>query len=376
MCLIIQHDPSKTALTDVEIRDVYSRNRDGFGSMHVENSAVVVTKAVPRDVNHAIELYRVAASKPGVVVVHWRMATHGAVVDSLAHPFELVAGELALVHNGVLGGEWCPDRDGIESDTSRLAASLSSWFQEHGTQHRRDPGLISWLDQQVRGSAVVTMAVGADGLAEVHRHGNAGLMHANRWYSNTYAWTRPRPVYTSTPSPAGPQQTNWWNTPEWSADTRRKQNSWLSSPEWSADTRKAVTEYKNKRRRAKTWSRIQGYAKGAKVALTADIGSFETPGPLVYGNLERIANWLMDRASVVGSAWFLGDPNPDIVHYGITETVATLNEIMPKGFAIRFRYSDNRGSLSVVESWEVADDDASDDAEYQRAWESALRTMT
>lgn len=213
MCLIIQHTPTNgQALSDTEVRDVYSRNRDGFGYMWVENGTLQTRKGVPSDATQAVEWYREAATKPGVVVVHWRMATHGRVVQSLAHPFYL-SPDVAMVHNGVLSG-WGLGRADDVSDTSEFAGAVASWLSAWGhLEGHRHPTLVGWIDKEVRGSAVVTMGVGPDGLASVHRHGNPGIHYADRWYSNTYAWSGPpRPVASWWSGPKSADSvTSWWS---------------------------------------------------------------------------------------------------------------------------------------------------------------------
>jgi len=224
MCLIIQHTPTVEgqALSDDEVRDIYSRNRDGFGFMWVENAQLHTRKGVPANVDEAIGWYRDAASRPGVVVVHWRMATHGAVRHELAHPF-LLSSTAALVHNGVLSSWGNTGRNDV-SDTSEFASAIATWLAQYGHGHRH-PTLTEWIDKEVKGSAVVTMGVGDDGLAEVHRHGNVGVNHKDRWYSNTYAWSGPpRPV------------ASWWSRPADSMTTGRytppadSVTSWWSGP--------------------------------------------------------------------------------------------------------------------------------------------------
>lgn len=174
MCLIIEQ-PAGNSLTRAEVDDIYSRNRDGFGVVWIEGSTVKTWKAVPRDAADAWRMYQPVAGLH--CVLHWRMATHGPIVDEMAHPFDVVDGQLAIVHNGVLS----QFGSATESDTAEFVRT------------RLVPAAAVGLDavdaaiREVVAGSVIVVATPAG----FTRYGRAGLEHAGRWYSNTYAWSAP-----------------------------------------------------------------------------------------------------------------------------------------------------------------------------------------
>jgi hypothetical protein len=94
----------------------------------------------------------------------------------MAHPFDVVEGRIAIVHNGVLSGFGST----TESDTAEFVRTVLQPAAEIGA----DIGPL--IQQHVTGSAIVVVTPDA-----VTRYGRAGLDHAGRWYSNTYAWSAP-----------------------------------------------------------------------------------------------------------------------------------------------------------------------------------------
>jgi predicted glutamine amidotransferase len=119
MCLILERNPAQgTGPDDATIRAIYRKNPDGFGAMWLENGKVRTWKCVPRDADEAVAVWHYF---DGVhVVAHWRMCTHGHVTDDNAHPFDVVEGEIAVVHNGVIPGHGDADTGAApgESDIS------------------------------------------------------------------------------------------------------------------------------------------------------------------------------------------------------------------------------------------------------------------
>jgi len=194
MCLIIDQ-PRGHILTPYDVREIYRRNKDGFGVMWAEGGKVHTRRYLPRNEEQAVALYQRHAGRE--CVLHWRMATHGKVTLENVHPF-MVSDDIAMVHNGVLWGYGSKDesdtREFVRTELAPLLAGNETWLQE--------PDLIEWIESAIVGSAMVF--VRSDG--RVERMGNAGLEHNGAWYSNTYAWDCPKHLLPKIPAP-----TSWWD---------------------------------------------------------------------------------------------------------------------------------------------------------------------
>lgn len=194
MCLIIEQKRGDS-LTQAEVFDIYSRNRDGFGAMWRDPAGKVRTwRGVPRDAAQAWEWYR---SWSGVdCVLHWRMATHGSVRTTNAHPFTIDTkkhGTIAIVHNGIVPGYGRrpskTDPHGL-SDTAHYVDSVIRPIAEYG-------GIGAVLSARAAlagllgGSVLVVAGDGVDGWHRIHAGPSHGVEWSDRWYSNTYAWSTP-----------------------------------------------------------------------------------------------------------------------------------------------------------------------------------------
>lgn len=210
MCLIITQ-PAGLTLSHAHIRDIAARNGDGFGIMRAHRGALHVWRTVG-DVADIIELYTQHAAGRACVL-HWRMATHGAVSLDNAHPFKLTR-DIAVVHNGML-------------DVGTPTRGLSdTWHMAH---HVLAPIARDNPDALFSGemNAVLAGLIGsgnklvfqhADGRTAIVNRA-AGVEHRGAWYSNTYAWDAPahlRPSRAVTRW-SGYGSDTWFDEPEPSA---------------------------------------------------------------------------------------------------------------------------------------------------------------
>lgn len=176
MCLII-HQQAGDRLTRDEVIDIYRRNRDGFGVMWIDRG-VQIWKTLPADADEAWKAYEWLAGYE--CVLHWRMATHGAVTVPNAHPHVVVENEIALVHNGVFSQFGSKE----SSDTVEFTQHLQTFVSQ--PEHLTQPDVAEYLDKLVTGSSVVFATPSG-----FRRIGRAGVTVGGRWYSNTYAWSAP-----------------------------------------------------------------------------------------------------------------------------------------------------------------------------------------
>ena len=182
MCLLIHHKPGTDLSGDV-IRNILTRNSDGFGAMWAEHGRVQVIKNVnptAREIEYIYDRYLKARE----CVMHFRMRTHGNIDYDNCHPYE-VFDSLHMAHNGVMSN--MDTREHSKSDTWHLVEDyLKPMLQ-------RDPTLVFTRPfQKMLGHYIG----GGNKLAFVHKTGQiavinrgSGFDSKGSWFSNTYAWT-------------------------------------------------------------------------------------------------------------------------------------------------------------------------------------------
>ena len=182
MCLLVKQ-PASTVFTDEFLKDVYSKNQDGFGIMYAEAGKVHVFKCLPTNAAEFIDFYRKHAEGKDCVW-HARMQTHGDVDLENCHPYR-VTDTIWMSHNGVLSTG--NDADATRSDTWHFIRNVLS------PSLQSDPDLIldqDWLDfigSMIGGSNKFGF-VRADGeIAIVNQR--SGVEFVGAWLSNTYAWS-------------------------------------------------------------------------------------------------------------------------------------------------------------------------------------------
>lgn len=126
MCVIVAK-PTGSALPDAEtLSNCEFSNRDGIGIAWTDSKGIVRIKKDFAGLDAFNAWLPVNVSKADACLIHFRMATHGAVIEGLRHPFpvsksteELLQVEaetdIAMAHNGVLAYE---DKKGNLSDTA------------------------------------------------------------------------------------------------------------------------------------------------------------------------------------------------------------------------------------------------------------------
>ena len=115
MCIIIVKKSGIEVPTKATLKTCWDSNPDGAGFMYLSESNTVIYKKGFMSFN---DFYRVIRNTPCIkaettAVIHFRIATHGAVVPSHTHPFEIgnndeavksLSGECkqAFAHNGII----------------------------------------------------------------------------------------------------------------------------------------------------------------------------------------------------------------------------------------------------------------------------------
>lgn len=182
MCLLI-FKPEGVTVPQSDLIHGARANRDGAGIAYYNGRKVVIEKSPKWGETEVSKALAKIGNAPAII--HFRLATHGKVDASNAHPFELPHG-FAAAHNGVIHGVDCLPN---ESDTRAFLRSCVAPFIAPRDK-AIDPALASlWGDEIGKGNKLAIMS--PTGHVTLVNE-DAGTWEDGVWYSNTYF--RPSPV--------------------------------------------------------------------------------------------------------------------------------------------------------------------------------------
>lgn len=228
MCLAIYRGPTASGriTADDLLRSWESGNNDGYGAMFAERGKVYTWKSTDKNgfpmFCKWVEELQDAQVPLGV---HLRLATHGKKDEKNAHPFEVIPGKLALIHNGILRGY---DRNGNDSDTAIFSAQVATLG---------DPAW--WWDNDFIWALLAEYAGWSNKLVFLRDTGEAKIIGAKQgvsengiWYSNdSFKPAKPKPVTAVVPyKHRGPIQHSGDNWPAWYRDQQTRLNSDTPDP--------------------------------------------------------------------------------------------------------------------------------------------------
>lgn len=199
MCLIITGQSNKVRATLLNtaglLDDIYGSNSDGVGFMYGTTDGLKVIKHLPKSVADARAVVSRMPDDDREIAIHWRMTTHGDTDLINCHPYDVIPGYVAMMHNGILHTGNAADKS--KSDTWHFIKDfIASPVAEH-------PDLVfnqSFLDMlgdHIGNNRFVFM--NGEGRMS-HVNFEQGVEHDGMWFSNTYAWVPSRliPSYRST----------------------------------------------------------------------------------------------------------------------------------------------------------------------------------
>ena len=124
MCLALIHTKKAKPMEASTVEAAWENNwGDSGGVAYIKDGSIAIRHALKLPRMHNI--YQAAFDErdpDSPILVHFRLATHGAKDKTNAHPFTVARGRGALIHNGVISGLKMRAQ---ESDTAALARSLS-----------------------------------------------------------------------------------------------------------------------------------------------------------------------------------------------------------------------------------------------------------
>src|SRR5687768_9176607 len=123
MCLIIAGQAAKirSALLETEgmLHSIFKTNPDGIGIMyathHKGKPILKIVKKLPNTLAAAEQFIARMPDDARQCAIHFRWTTHGDTNLDNCHPYTVLEGQVALMHNGVLSTG--NDKDKTKSDT-------------------------------------------------------------------------------------------------------------------------------------------------------------------------------------------------------------------------------------------------------------------
>ena len=187
MCLIITGKSSQIRDTLLNtkgmLKDIYTSNSDGIGFMYGTDDGLKVIKHLPKSEADARACIKRMPKDDRDIAIHFRMTTHGDTDLTNCHPYDVVPGYVAMMHNGVL-------HTGNKADTSKsdtwhfIKDYLASPIAEHPDMIFNN-SFLTMVADFIENNRFVFM--NGEGRMS-HVNFDQGIEHEGMWFSNTYAW--------------------------------------------------------------------------------------------------------------------------------------------------------------------------------------------
>jgi predicted RNA-binding Zn-ribbon protein involved in translation (DUF1610 family) len=195
MCIAIYKPAGKMIDTQI-LSQCWGNNPDGAGFVFPkDNGELELLKGFMKwkDFKKAWKSRRAALLKKPVVI-HFRVATHGAVSPINTHPFWVVPGRCAVAHNGVLSGTGAVCGQSDKTDTEMFTEKyLAPLYEELPTCFKSNT-LMQMLGRACSGSKLAVMQEKGE-VALINEQ--EGLWEDGIWYSNGGYKHRPIVLYTN-----------------------------------------------------------------------------------------------------------------------------------------------------------------------------------
>ena len=198
MCLIITGKSSKVRSTLLDthglMSDIFTSNPDGIGFMYGTAKGLKVTKTLPKNLGDATAFIQRLPNDDREIAIHFRWTTHGKTDMVNCHPYDVIPGYIAMMHNGILHTGNTADKD--KSDTWHFINDYLHTAVSASPDLVYDTGFVAMLEEFIGNNRFVFM--NGEGRMQ-HVNFDQGIEHDDLWFSNTYAWTPSRliPSYKS-----------------------------------------------------------------------------------------------------------------------------------------------------------------------------------
>lgn len=175
MCLAILKS-AKAAIADDVLRGGWTANPDGAGFAYVYKNKVIISRGftVLKDF---LAAYKTAADKykTSPFLIHFRIRSMGSKAVSNTHPFSILGGSGALIHNGTISGTDAKHSEG-DSDTSLFV-------KKHGDSLDYDTIIKHQKDWDTALGYNKVVMLYNDGKHAIINE-NSGFWNDDVWYSN------------------------------------------------------------------------------------------------------------------------------------------------------------------------------------------------
>lgn len=178
MCMIIYRPGDAKGTVSVQrLRYIAAKNSDGFGLMWANEGRLVTARYAVKQRKQFIDRFLLLQRNNIPVCAHFRWATHGGVTRANTHPFTIVAGESAMMHNGVFDIKcekgWSDTRTFAELVLKRLPADWHS---------KTESPYLYLIEQATGGNRIVVMFKTGE---VIIFHEKIGTWEDEVWYSNS-----------------------------------------------------------------------------------------------------------------------------------------------------------------------------------------------
>jgi predicted glutamine amidotransferase len=166
------------------LADVFKSNPDGIGIMYATTKGLKVSKTLPKNYDQARSFIAKMPQDDRELAIHFRWTTHGDTDLSNCHPYDVVVGSVAMMHNGVL--HTGNAKDTARSDTYHFIQDYLSEAVHTSPALVHNAGFLEMVAEFIGDNRFVFMD-GDGRLSHVNRE--QGVEHDGLWFSNTYAWS-------------------------------------------------------------------------------------------------------------------------------------------------------------------------------------------
>lgn len=190
MCLLIsgKSNEIRATLLNTEglLHDIYSSNSDGVGAMYVTSKRKLRTpKVLPRTLGECIAFIRQLPDDDRNLALHFRMKTHGHIDLTNCHPYDVIPGQIALMHNGILSQG--NKADPTKSDTWHYIKDVVRPMLAEAPKMFLNQAWLNLIEEDISTSNRFAIMDSEGDLVILNRE--TGIEHAGLWFSNTYAWS-------------------------------------------------------------------------------------------------------------------------------------------------------------------------------------------
>lgn len=190
MCLLIsgKSNEIRATLLNTEglLYDIYSSNSDGVGAMYVTSKRKLRTpKVLPRTLGECMAFIRQLPDDDRNLALHFRMKTHGHIDLTNCHPYDVIPGQIALMHNGILsqGNKADPSK----SDTWHYIKDVVRPMLAEAPKMFLNRAWLNLIEEDISTSNRFAIMDSEGDLVILNKE--TGIEHAGLWFSNTYAWS-------------------------------------------------------------------------------------------------------------------------------------------------------------------------------------------